>query len=103
MSIDLLKIKLDSFIMEYIHIFEAKQDMFFEYWAGDDVGAVACFGDLYYDFQDIRYDLENEIEKDLIIEWHDYTLNQHYKDPDAPIINYKNWISLNRKPIEAKT
>lgn len=64
---------------QVIEAFCAKQDLDFEYWVGDAVGEIACFGDvLYFNYSDIVLDLRNNYPKGKIIDWlyHDLEYNQ---------------------------
>lgn len=82
-------------VTAYRKAFEKKHDLTFEYWVCYEVGTVAAFdlGTYYIDFQDMKYDIDNDIEKSKFFEWYDYTLDAHYKN--EPIINYKTFLKIN--------
>jgi len=42
------------------------------YWVGDRVGETIELGDRFYDFNDIRYDVDNGLPEGEIEEWWDY-------------------------------
>lgn len=81
-----LKKKLEDTINEYISLFEEKQEMYLDFWTGDDIGGTAFMADCYFDFQDIRYDLETNQEKGEIIDWH-----WHVTDKKNVYMNYSSW------------
>lgn len=70
-----LKGEYESVCRQYISKFSNKQDLDFEYWVGDVIGGVAVFGDFYFNFQDIVWDINSEQPKDLIISWYSDCLN----------------------------
>lgn len=74
-------------VNEIIDYFCEKQDLDFEYWAGDCVGEVACFGDIFLNFDDIIHDLKNDAPKGLIIDWYFEQL-----DNERININYRSYI-----------
>jgi len=71
---------------EYIKAFEKKQMMSFEFWVADNVGGVAGFGDLFFDFLDIKYDVDTEQPPYRIIEWSEHVLENQPK-----FINYATY------------
>lgn len=74
-------------VNEIIYNFCEKQGLDFEYWVGDHVGEVACFGDVFLNFDDIVHDLKNNAPKGLIIDWYFQQLeNKNQK------INYRSYI-----------
>ena len=79
----------------YVLLFEEKHDLYFEYWVADNDGTVGCFSNEYYiDFNDIRFDLDNEIPEGKFIKWYDESLDLALKE--KPIINYENWLRINK-------
>ena len=82
-------------VTAYRKAFEKKHNLTFEYWVCDEVGTVASFdlGTYYIDFQDMKYDIDNDVQRDKFIEWYDFTLDAHYKN--EPIINYKTFLKIN--------
>ncbi len=57
----------------YVDIFCKQCDLVFEYWV-DYTGGIAVIGDYYFNFSDIKYHMDNDINKDLIFSWYDETL-----------------------------
>lgn len=60
----------------YIDLFEIKHDIEFDYWCGNNHGGVAAFGDYFFNYENIKYDIDNDIKNDLILDWHDYILSE---------------------------
>ena len=85
-----LKKKLDIAIMDYVYYFARKHDLMFDYWVADKVGEVACFGDYFVNFSDIRLDLEEDVPENIFFEWYDFTMDLGLKD--KPIINYSSYL-----------
>ncbi len=82
-----LKQNLEEYIYEYIVAFEKKHECDFSGWIGDRIGEVAEFGDDFFDFSDIRRDLDQDRPKDEIYEWlHAAVEIGYYK------FNYSSWI-----------
>jgi hypothetical protein len=65
-----LKDSYEKIVMRYIKIFCKKQGLEFDYWVGDRVGEIAAFGCIFYfNFENIRYDIDTDQPKGLIIDW----------------------------------
>ena len=57
-------------VSEYVQQFCNKQDVSFEFWVADQIGGIACFGDiLYFNFMDIVWDINSKQPKNQIIDW----------------------------------
>lgn len=84
----------------YIKEFVKKQKYKFDYWIADEVGGIASFIEQYYfNFSDIKYDIDNNIKKGVIFEWQDsYVDNYDYNNNISTIkkINYKNFCKLHK-------
>jgi len=90
-SINKLKDQLENIIDKYIDLFYQKHDLVLDFWVADNVGTIAQFGDYYFDFNVIRYDLETDQPKDNLIKWYDEMLeNEKY-------INYQTYCKINKK------
>jgi len=87
-----LKKELDNCIKKYVELFCKKHELDFDYWIADRTGEVACFGDYYVNFEDIRFDLEKDVPKYKFFDWYDLTLELSMKDKQT--INYSNFIKL---------
>lgn len=65
-----LKDEYEKNVKKYIDIFCRKQECYFEFWITDDVGGIACFGDvLIFSFMDIKHDIDTEQPAGQIIDW----------------------------------
>lgn len=73
-------------VSAYIKAFCKKQDLQFDFWVCDDPGTVAFFGDYCFNFDDIRFDLDTEQKKNLILRWHDWRVDRGLKEEE--VINY---------------
>ena len=88
-----LKERYDQIISEYVRLFEEKQEVYTEGWIGDEVGGllvVVRVIDYMIDFLDIKYDIDNNIEKGLIFEWMENMLQGNR-------INYRTYVKLKIK------
>ena len=82
--------RYNNIVSEYIKLFEEKHDLELDFWISDQIGTVAQFGDYYFDFQDILFDINNDLEEDLIIEWYDYVLENVGKhEYNINLMSYK--------------
>ena len=70
MKIQELKKQYEQVVNEYIKVFCKKQDLHLEHWVGNNIGEIACFGDVFFfNFSDIVYDINSNQPEGLIIEW----------------------------------
>jgi len=78
----------------YTSFFANKQELDFQGWVGDDRGGVALFSDNYFiNFSDIVYDVENGIEKNIILDWYEMS-----KESDNRVhVNFPNYLKMDRK------
>ena len=64
-----LREKLDALAVEYIKEFEKNHECYFEFAIFDDLTDMLAFGDNYFSFSDVAYDIDNNVEKGLIFQW----------------------------------
>ena len=70
MKLNQLKKQYEIVVSEYVQKFCNKHELEFEHWVGNDIGGIACFGDIFfYNFQDIVWDINSKQPKGLIIQW----------------------------------
>lgn len=69
-----LKDKYKSVCDEYVEIFCKKQELDFEYWVANIVGDIAVYGDYFFNFQDIVWDINSNQPKGRIIDWYNESL-----------------------------
>lgn len=74
--------------------FEKKQNITFDSWVGDTVGGIAEFYEgFYFNFDDIIYDLFNDIKPNTIIDWFEESFsNQHI---NINYYSYCNGVTFN--------
>lgn len=70
-----LKTAYELICAEYIRKFTKKQKLSFDGWVGNQIGGIAEFINQYFfNMDDIVYDINNKMPKDLIMEWQDHCL-----------------------------
>jgi len=81
-----IKEKYEKICSAYVHVFVKKHGYEFTDWVADDVGGIACFIEQYYfSLDDIRYDINNDLPKNLIFEWQEYLIDNHFKNQELGI------------------
>lgn len=84
-----VKERLDNCIDLYIDLFCKKQDVYFDGWVSDQKGGLAQFGDSFFGFDDIRLDLERDVKKGVIFDWHCDNMDCEI----GGIINYNSYVT----------
>ena len=59
-------------------------------WVGEDVGGVLEVCDRYINMDDIRYDIDNDIEVGVLEEWYDYSTEIAFFEGGRNV-NYPSW------------
>jgi hypothetical protein len=84
--------------MEIVRLFEDKQELCFDYWAGGEFDGIANFGDYYIDLHNIIFDLMSCQPKHKILEYHDHVVEailsvsgEENKDQKTKWINYQSY------------
>jgi hypothetical protein len=87
-----LSVAYDNACNDYAKAFAEKHEMDYSdaFWVGEDVGTILCIGDYSFNFQEIRYDMDYDIDKDEIIKYYDYC-TRAYSLGFEKIMNYENW------------
>lgn len=108
-----MKQQFETICNRYIKAFEQKHDYYFDYWVADQVGTIACFGDYFIDFEQIRYDIDNDVPRGKFIEFYDAQLDwamirnevetlidqlKEYRNKPYP--NYHHWLKGCPTPTE---
>ena len=91
-----LKTKYEKIVEQYLIAFVDKQELDIEncYWVADRVGEVLSVNEQYYfSFDDIRFDIDNNIKPGTILEWQEESLDNYFKKKKYKI-NYENYIKL---------
>ena len=75
-------------VQEYILAFCIKHEIDFDYWVAGNIGEVACFqgGEVYLNFDDIRFDIDTNQPAELIICHYWDSIENHPKE-----INFKSY------------
>ena len=84
-----LKTKYEKIVEQYLLAFVEKQELDIEncYWVADRVGEILSVNEQYYfSFDDIRFDVDNNIKPGIILEWQDESIENNLK------INYENYL-----------
>ena len=89
-----MKKKYEEICNEYVYAFLRKHDFYEKeydeysefYWIGNDVGTIIEVADYFIDFQDIKYDIDNDIPVPIYFKYYDYLLSGDIK------MNYKTFV-----------
>lgn len=90
-----LKQQYFSIVLKYTKKFCKKHDIEFEYWAAGDIGTVAFMADYFFNFDDMRFDIDEDIPVGKITEWYEEGVENSIEDKLWP--NYKNWLKMEKK------
>lgn len=93
--------QLEGAIQQYVDVFCTKHDIEFDFWVADLSGGIGQFGDFFFNFEDVRLDLETDQPKDEIFKWYDVALELNTENKFS--MNYYSWIKGARKEIMTKT
>lgn len=76
----------------YLAAFMEKYDLSCdqEPWVGNEVGTIAEVGDYFFDFQDIKRCIDEDVEWQYLIEWYDYNIEVGILG--LTTINLKSWL-----------
>ena len=92
-----LKNKYNKIVEQCLIAFVKKQDLDIEncYWVADRVGEILSVNEQYYfNFNDIRFDVDNDIEAGAILKWQNESLDNYFKKKKYKV-NYENYLKLN--------
>lgn len=87
-----LKQQYSSVVLKYTKAFCKKHDIEFEYWAGGDIGTIAFIADYFFNFDDMRFDIDEDIPVGKITEWYNEGVENAMENKTW--INYKNWLKI---------
>lgn len=85
--------RYNEIIWKYIDLFSKKQELDFDGWVGDTTGGIAMFADYYFDFEEIRYDIDTNQEAGLIIRYHEESVEFAIENDISTEINYKSYAA----------
>lgn len=87
-----LKLAYEAACTNYLAAFMEKYDLSCdpEPWVGNEVGTIAEVGDYFFDFQDIKRCIDEDVEWQDLIEWYDYNIEVSILG--LTTINLKSWL-----------
>lgn len=96
-----MKKQFENIAKDYVEAFLRKHQMYDEEtgeyysyeWVSNEIGSVLCVSDYYIPFDDIRYDIDNAVPKDIYFQYYDYVLENDSK------INYRSYLKGMREKI----
>ena len=71
-----LEVKFKIIVYEYVKAFEKKHGYDFMGWVGERVGEVATFSDCFINFDDMRWDIDNNIDRNIFFDWYYKSLEE---------------------------
>ena len=66
-------------------------------WVADDAGTTACIGDMFVDFNDIRYDIDNDVPEPKFEEW--YWTSLERAELGIKYMNYESFCKGAPDPV----
>ena len=94
-----LKNKYNKIVEQYLMAFVEKQELDIEncYWVADKIGEILSINEQYYfNFDDIRFDVDNNIKAGTILEWQQESIDNYSKKKKYKI-NYENYLKWKTK------
>lgn len=62
-------------------------------WVGDEIGSVLCVSDdLYFDFDDMRYCVDNNVQEEDLMQWYEYRVRVTLIDDDLHTPSLDHWL-----------
>lgn len=86
---EILKLKagFEKAVESYMLAFCHKQDRTFDGWVGDNAGGMADIDGYYVlNFDDIRFDIDNQVPSGLIFKWYEEIL------AEGKEMNYRHYV-----------
>lgn len=87
-----LKADYEECCNQYATKFANKQGLTFEGWVGDNIGGIACFGDYFFNLEQIRIDCDTKQPKGLILQWQNESIEAHFEKLETANMNYLSYI-----------
>ena len=89
-----MKEEYEKIVSKYVEAFCEKHEMEFDFWVADLKGTIASFScEWFVNFEDIRLDIDNKVDKDVFCKWYYIALDLAIEN--KPVINYYNYLKLN--------
>ena len=75
-NIEELKKKYIDVVNDYMHTWADKHEYNYEedMWVSNSYGGICMVGDMYVNFDDVRYDVDNELPENVFDEWYWYSV-----------------------------
>ena len=70
------------------------------YWIGDEKGTTLYVNDNYYDYETIRYAVDNNVPEKTLFEWYDYCCSLWVVDRDIKTPTLNEWCNGYKKKSE---
>jgi len=86
-DLELLQLRYLQVLDEYIELFEEKEELQFNGFIGRQFGGVCEFSDMLFDFLDIKYSIDNNLPKGMIIQWYDHNIQYNIDKEPGQICN----------------
>lgn len=90
-----LKNDFECAVHAYMMAFCTKHDYHYDPsdWVGGEkgIGTIVLVGDMYFNFDDIRYDIDTDQPKDQIVKWYDYSYELSLLGENTHNVNYEHW------------
>lgn len=90
-----LKKKYSGIVDEYLKLFCLKHKLNYDEakcgWVANEIGDVVCVGDYYIDFEDIRRDIDENVNADEYQKYYDYCVKVGEYGCTVP--NYRSWLA----------
>lgn len=92
-DIKTLKNNFECAVHAYMMEFCKKHGFFYDKseWVGDNIGGVIEVADYFFNFDDIRLDIDTEQKVGNIEAWHDYCVEVGCIGGDTISVNYNSW------------
>ena len=87
-----LRLAYEAAVENYLSAFMKQYDLTCdpEPWVGNEIGTIAEIGDYFFDFQDIKRCVDEDVKWEDLIEWYDYTTEVSILG--LTTINLKSWL-----------
>lgn len=86
-----LQIEYNNICRKYAQLFCKKHDLVYNdnNWVAGEFGSILEVDDYFFDFLDIKYDIDHDIPEEEIFNYYDYCLQA--REFNITIPNYKSW------------
>ena len=85
-----LKDRFNEICCDYVDRFCRKHEFNPKDVSWVNIGGIVSIADYFFSFDNIRYDIDNRVNKSMMIEFYDYSLDKYSQGINCP--NYENYI-----------